>query len=294
MGKLICVDAGHGGTDSGAVGNGIKEKDIVLRTALKVGEMLKKQGFDVIFTRAADNYVNLGERCRIANFNSADLFVSIHINSAGNAQARGTETLCYSRNRFAEIVQKNLIGILKTKDRGIKERKDLAVLNGTKMTAILAELAFISNYDDASLLKKDLFLDDSAKALVKSVCEYLGVDFKDGEKTEEVLEVKKKIEVVINGKKDSIDGYFADGKNLFTADFLRKLGFDVGFDKNTKTVSVDNTDLKNIKVIVNGEEKEVPSVFRNDFNYIRLRDLEELGLIDLDYKDGVVYINSIK
>ena len=56
MEKVICIDAGHGGSDSGAVGNGIKEKDITLKTALKAGEVLKKQGFDIIFTRVSDKF----------------------------------------------------------------------------------------------------------------------------------------------------------------------------------------------------------------------------------------------
>ena len=309
MGKLICVDAGHGGTDSGAVGNGIKEKDIALKAALKLGELLKKQGFNVIFTRAADKFINLGERCRIANSNAADLFISVHINSASSVQARGTETLCYSQNSFAEIVQKNLIERLKTKDRGVKERKDLYVLNGTKMLAVLLEIAFISNPQDASLLKKDLFLDDFANAVVKSVCKHFGVGFVGDEKSQEsvkkddvkqesakkeTVEVKKNIDVLLNGKKETVSGYFADGKNLFTADFIRELGFKVGYDKNTKVVTLDNDDVRDIKIIADGEEKEVASVLRNGFNYVLLRDLEKLGLFDIDYKDGVVYINSKK
>jgi len=302
MGKLICVDAGHGGTDSGAVGNGIKEKDITLKAALKVGELLKKQGFNVIFTRVSDKFINLGERCRIANSNSADLFISVHINSASNVQARGTETLCYSRNSFAEIAQKNLIDYLKTKDRGVKERKDLYVLNGTKMLAVLFEIAFISNSQDAALLKKELFLDDFTKAVVKSVCKHYGVNFIDGEKKQEnekqeivkkeTVELKKNIDVVLNGKKETVSGYFADGKNLFTSDFLRELGFKVGYDKNTKVVTLDNDDIRNIKVVVNGDTKEVSAVLRNDFNYVLLRDLEKLGIFDLEYKDGVIYLKK--
>jgi len=132
MSKLICVDAGHGGSDPGTSGNGIVEKIVTLNTALKVGKLLREQGFDVVFTRVVDKYIAFGERCRIANQKMADLFISIHVNSAGNTSVLGTKTLCYSKNKFAEIVQKNLINNLGTKDRSIKERKDLYVLNGTK------------------------------------------------------------------------------------------------------------------------------------------------------------------
>lgn len=237
MNKLICIDAGHGGKDSGAVGNGVIEKDITLKTARILGEMLKNQGFNVVFTRNNDIFISLGERCRIANNSSSDLFISVHVNSAENIQARGTETLCYSKNKIAEIVQKNLVNTLKTKDRGVKERKDLYVLNGTKMTAILVELAFLSNKEDAEILKSELFLNNAAEAITKGVCQYFNVKFKENR---EVLEMKKVINVIVNGKKGYTEGYFADGKNLFTADFIRQLGFNVGFDEKTKQVIINS------------------------------------------------------
>ncbi len=291
MGKIICIDAGHGGTDSGAVGNGIKEKDITLKTALKAGEVLKKQGFDIVFTRVSDNYINLGERCRIANSKNADLFISFHVNSAGNSQASGTETLCFEKNYFAELVQKSLIDNLGTKNRGIKERKDLAVLNGTRMNAVLIEMAFISNFDDAKLLKSDLFIDDCVVSVAMAVCGYFGIKYKsDGEKGDS--EMKKSINVILNGRKETVDGYFADGKNLFTTDFLRRLGFSVEYDENTKEVIVDN-EVKNIEVIADGKKETVEAVFKNNFNYVSLRALERIGIIKVDYKDGVVYVNSI-
>ncbi len=235
MSKLICIDAGHGGNDSGAVGNGIKEKDVVLKIAKKVGGLLKKQGIEVIYTRQADNYVNLGERCRIANTNNADLFISIHINSAQNAQASGTETLCHSRSTFAEIIQKNLVGKLKLKDRGVKERRDLFVLNGTGMPAILIEFGFLSNKTEAEFIKTDEFFELSAEAVVRGVCQYLGIKYKNTED----FEMKKTIDVVINGEKGYTNGYFAEGKNLFTADFIRMLGFKVSYDPMTKVVSFE-------------------------------------------------------
>ena len=242
MSKLVCVDAGHGGTDSGAVGNGIKEKDITLKVVKRVWELLKKWGFRVIYTRIADNYVNLEERCRIANNNNADLFVSVHINSSDNVQANGTETLCYSKNRLAELIQKNLMLKLKLKDRGVKKRKDLAVLNGTKMTAVLCELRFLSNKKEAEFIKKDSFLGLSAEAIVMGICDYFGIAFKSqnkiGEKTGDIM--KKTIDVVVNGKKDFTEGYFTDGKNLFTADFIRRLGFDVGYNEKNKQVIINS------------------------------------------------------
>lgn len=235
MSRLICVDAGHGGNDSGAVGNGVKEKDIVLKISKKVGELLEKQGFKVIYTRMSDKYVNLGERCRIANTNNADLFISIHINSAQSTQANGTETLCYSKSSFAEIIQKHLISKLKLKDRGVKERRDLFVLNGTRMPAVLIEFGFLSNKEEAEFIKTEDFFRLSAEAVVQGVCEHFGIKYKNMEG----FEMKKTIDVTINGEKGYTSGYFADGKNLFTADFIRMLGFKVSYDPKTKVVSFE-------------------------------------------------------
>ncbi len=133
MGRLICIDAGHGGTDPGVCGNGLKEKDITLKTALKIGKLLSEYGFDVVYTRTKDIYVTLSERCRVTNSRKCDAFVSIHDNSAANTTANGIEILCYIKNNLAYYIQQNLIDELNLTDRGVKERKDLYVLNSTDM-----------------------------------------------------------------------------------------------------------------------------------------------------------------
>jgi len=291
MGKIICIDAGHGGADSGAVGNGIIEKNVTVNAALKLGEILKRQGFDIIFTRVSDNYIALGERCRIANSNAADLFISVHVNSASSASASGTEVLCYEKNYFAELLQKSLIDNLGTKDRGVKERKDLAVLNGTEMNAALIEIAFLSNADDARLLKKELFIEKCAYAAAKAVCKYFNVVFKDNS-PEIGSDVHKKIDVVINGEKETVDGYFIEDRNLFTADFLKRLGFNVGYDQNTKAVIIDNDDVGNIDVVAGEKTEKVSAILRKGFNFVSLRELQRIGVLDVDYKDGVVLLGK--
>lgn len=84
--KVIVIDAGHGGKDGGAVGNGGKwvEKDIVLSVSLKIGDELKKKGYKVFYTRTGDKYINLRDRTKIANDKKANLFISIHANAAIN------------------------------------------------------------------------------------------------------------------------------------------------------------------------------------------------------------------
>ncbi|BDL71710.1 N-acetylmuramoyl-L-alanine amidase [Campylobacter jejuni] len=105
-GKLIVIDAGHGGKDSGALSDkkgSLKEKDIVLSTALKLGNELKKRGYKVLYTRSSDKFINLRDRTKYANDKRADLFISIHANAAPNAtkakSSEGVETFFLSPAR---------------------------------------------------------------------------------------------------------------------------------------------------------------------------------------------------
>ena len=98
----LVLDAGHGGKDPGAVGRFSKEKDLNLKLALKVGELIKNQYPDVkvIYTRSTDEFIPLQERADIANKNNADLFISIHTNSAESKNPRGVETFILGTERM--------------------------------------------------------------------------------------------------------------------------------------------------------------------------------------------------
>lgn len=102
--KCVCIDAGHGGKDPGAVGLKSKEKDIVLSIALKVGRQLKETFPDmkVVYTRDKDVFIDLDKRGKIANDNKADLFVSIHINSNDSKNPKGLETYVLGLHRSKE------------------------------------------------------------------------------------------------------------------------------------------------------------------------------------------------
>jgi N-acetylmuramoyl-L-alanine amidase len=93
--KTVVIDPGHGGKDPGAIGpSKIQEKDVVLNVSLKIGEYIKKNHpeIKVIYTRSKDEFIGLAERAQIANKNQADLFISLHCNSAENKGAHGIET----------------------------------------------------------------------------------------------------------------------------------------------------------------------------------------------------------
>lgn len=103
----VVIDAGHGGHDPGAHGNGIDESELTLDVALRVQKLLEKQpGIEVVMTRDTDVFIPLEERTAIANREGADLFLSIHANASRNVQARGIETyfLNFAMNPEAEAV----------------------------------------------------------------------------------------------------------------------------------------------------------------------------------------------
>jgi N-acetylmuramoyl-L-alanine amidase len=102
--RIVVIDAGHGGRDSGAVGRRSKEKDIALSIALKVGKYIEENipDVEVIYTRKEDVYVELWKRAEIANQAEADLFVSIHVNAHTRSSAYGTLTLVLGQHRADE------------------------------------------------------------------------------------------------------------------------------------------------------------------------------------------------
>jgi N-acetylmuramoyl-L-alanine amidase len=92
--RTVVIDAGHGGKDPGTIGKFTREKDIVLKIALKTGSYIEQNlsGVKVLYTRETDKYVDFQARADVANKNKADLFISIHANSIVGANAFGTET----------------------------------------------------------------------------------------------------------------------------------------------------------------------------------------------------------
>ncbi|OKL35331.1 N-acetylmuramoyl-L-alanine amidase [Domibacillus mangrovi] len=178
----IVLDAGHGGKDPGALANGLKEKDITLALVLKAGAYLTENyQCDVIYTRKEDMYLSPSERARRANEAKADVFCSFHINSAENPSARGFETFRYPKTAgktamLQMLVHEKVMNEMKKHhvlNRGMKE-ENFAVVRETEMPAVLTETLFISNKEDARLLKSESFLDQVACAHAVGIAQAAG------------------------------------------------------------------------------------------------------------------------
>lgn len=185
-GKLIvALDPGHGGKDPGAVAksNGLKEKDVNLAVALKVRDLLRGAGIEVVMTREADVFLELSQRATTANNANADVFVSIHHNASVNNALEGTAVYSHPNSqegaRLAKIIQDELVKAfgwagVKGKDDGVKTA-DFKVLRETLMPAVLTESAFLSNADEAALLATNEFRQKEADGIFRGIAKYLGV-----------------------------------------------------------------------------------------------------------------------
>lgn len=171
----ICLDAGHGGHDSGAChSSGRMEKNDVLNYCVNgIGKILSQNGIEVIYTRSSDVFLSLQERCNVANGMGADLFVSGH-RDGFNGQAHGAHTCVYEDSGTQHAIASNLAVVYKKygftlrANNGISERPELWVLNGTKMNAILLEVGFVDSDLDNGIFDSNfsnLFV-DMAKAIV--------------------------------------------------------------------------------------------------------------------------------
>jgi N-acetylmuramoyl-L-alanine amidase len=222
----IVIDPGHGGKDPGAIASGMKEKDIVLKTGKRLAVHLReKLGATVILTRDKDTFMPLEERTAIANTNSADLFISLHVNAHPSPDIRGIETyflnlttnseamrvaarenatsthqLSDLQDILSDILQNSKInessrladqvhqsigsGLSEApftlKNMGVKQAP-FYVLIGAEMPAILIEIAFISNPDDAELLGDDEFIDKLAAQISDGISQYASANVASAE-----------------------------------------------------------------------------------------------------------------
>lgn len=171
----IMLDAGHGGTDPGAVYNGRREKDDTLRLVLAIGQILQNRGVDVEYTRTTDIYETPFQKAIEANEAGVDYFVSIHRNSFEQDNiVSGVESLVYDlsgiKYRMAENINANLetVGFV---NLGVKARPNLVVLKRTKMPAVLVEVGFLNSNTDNQLFDENF--NDITLAIADGILETL-------------------------------------------------------------------------------------------------------------------------
>ncbi len=175
--KIIVLDAGHGGSDPGASGNGLIEKNLTLSMLNKARALFDSDGTIKCYaTRTTDTYPSFNDRTDLGN-EVGDAFISIHINAAANTSAAGTETYSLYANDqgngltsygLASEILKNLLSQLGTKDRKVKS-ENWIVLRQSKIPASLIEIGFITNSGDAAIMGSDAGQQKVAQAIFDSV-----------------------------------------------------------------------------------------------------------------------------
>ena len=171
--RSVVIDAGHGGTDTGAIGGGINEKDITLDVSKRVEKLLKQKGYDVKMTRVDDTYVSLQDRVEISEKYCPDIFVSIHVNSSVKPEITGVETHYYHQEsmELAQVVHSSFASAVQSPNRGLFKSK-FYVINHTTSPAILIEIGFISNANERAQLVGEKRKQATAKAIADGIQEY--------------------------------------------------------------------------------------------------------------------------
>lgn len=182
---IVCIDPGHQATrvDAGAQGNGFNEAHVTLDFATWLAWYLEDLdiGVDCILTRT-DSHLDpepktvnesLQQRVKKANDEHADLFISIHCNAHQSPLSHGAETFVYKFTSpampYAEAVQRVLVSEGGRHDRGVKENSDLYVLKYTKMPAVLVELGFLTNAEEAKIITDQAWQRATAAAMARAI-----------------------------------------------------------------------------------------------------------------------------
>lgn len=213
----IMIDAGHGGKDPGAMGHGLRESAIVLDVALRLGRELKAKGFNVVYTRSKDVFIELRDRTKLANDRKADLFISLHVNASTKPSTNGIETYYYASTAYsnsaakvaarengvkekqltetqliltdlvlenktnesaglANKVQNSILQRLKragytVRDNGVRSAP-FYVLMGARMPAILVEIGYCSNKEEAKRLASSKYLGFITEGILQGIVGY--------------------------------------------------------------------------------------------------------------------------
>ena len=173
----VVLDAGHGGTDPGAIQGDAVEKEITLEITKRTKELLEDSGYKVGMTREEDNRVELGDRAAFANKRNAEVFVSIHCNASENHKGNGIETF-YAEQKgsedqlLAEMIQSAVMEQTDAFDRGIKAA-DYMVIVRTTMPAVLIEVGFLTDEVEKDMLQDKEYQQKLAKGIAEGIRRYL-------------------------------------------------------------------------------------------------------------------------
>ncbi len=195
--KLVVIDAGHGGQDSGAVRDGVEEKNLTLDVARRLDQLLRANGLSTMLTRSTDQYLSLASRANAANGQRDCVFVSIHFDEGTRAAATGVNTYYAMRQRgkwpqlpswlafvqpvssqpafesqsLAGFVQQALVARTRAVDRGTRSEQFYVIANVTH-PAVLVEGGFLTNDDDMKKLRADEYRQQLAAAIAEGIMHY--------------------------------------------------------------------------------------------------------------------------
>lgn len=179
MAKKIFIDAGHGGPDPGAVGNGVIEENVNLDVAKQLANILRSMGYEVKLYRStpdenvlSNKNADLRNRAKMANDWGADYFISIHTNSSTSPALSGFETYVYrlggEAERLANAINSEVANSLGSIDRGVRDA-NFAVLRRTDMPAVLVELGYLTNPTEALNLNSTAWRSAVAREIAEAI-----------------------------------------------------------------------------------------------------------------------------
>jgi N-acetylmuramoyl-L-alanine amidase len=172
----VIIDPGHGGKDSGAVGiGGSLEKDVILPIGIRVAQILQQNGIQAVMTRNSDYFVTLQGRVDMATQANANVFVSIHANSAGSSRpdVNGLETYYYDSGlALAQTVHSTILQSLNVRDRGVRKAR-FFVLRKSSMPSILVETGYMTGQQDIVKLRSTEYQNQMADAIARGILLYL-------------------------------------------------------------------------------------------------------------------------
>jgi N-acetylmuramoyl-L-alanine amidase/PKD repeat protein len=308
-GKIkVYIDAGHGGSDPGAIGFGLNEKDANLDIALRLKSKLEANGFIVVMTRTNDSYSTLDERVNKANSSGADIFLSIHNNAALSQYAHGTETYWCSNgvsgsNQFANLVQNNLVSQIGRANRGVKTA-NFRVIKYTQMVAALVECAFVSNPTESDLLKTADFREKCSVGLFNAIVAFSkGIDKSTGNYSNSssnnssgfTVKIDKPENNFIASQDFTISGWAADLKNSPPIKLV-KVEFYKGSERNNNNLLGSVTSFKDN---ILGATGIINGGWENTIEISKLDEGENIIYVyaydkDNNYSTANVKINAIK